>query len=578
MVPGNDTIYGYGGSDVLLGQAGDDSLDGGLGDDRLTGGAGSDVFSYTSGIDGLDAITDFSTGSDTYETNFITTNNTSSELILSASNVVVSNGDVGFNFDAGSYELLKYSFNFSTDRDSGATFSETVEDPLSVFDLLQALEGQLALDAGGSIDVATNGAFRAVTSDSSVLIQITNSENGNSYLLEAANNGDTILGITEVSLVAVFENATLTADDITSGDYVQLVTSYAWNPDDARSLETSNVPVGTVLEFVDAVNGSTLSSASESSGTITFHLTDAGLRNKAGFLREVSADLSVSQPVEPGVYWLVGSDDANILSAQVSLSSVTGNGILTKAVIAGLNNNDTITGLNIADEIYSGNGNDVIDAGNGDDFVNASGGNDWVTLLLDGNDTVDGGSNFDTLSLASGGYDLADLSNVTGFENVEFVGTAGTPISFMVPNSLTLGSDDGNAIIFSVAQANTAGVLIDASAVATGFIEIDANSSGLSATVSNMSGNDTIIGSQNTDYLAAGAGDDIFIGELGDDVFFGGAGRDTFVLESGSIDEIKDFIALDDYINVASFTSANWILDSNGQSFNSTPTFRERDR
>ena len=182
------------------------------------------------------------------------------------------------------------------------------------------------------------------------------------------------------------------------------------------------------------------------------------------------------------------------------------------------------------------------------------------------------GSNFDTLSLASGAYDLADLSNVTGFEYVEFVGTAGTPISFMVPNSLTLGSGDGNAIIFSVAQANTAGVLIDASAVATGFIEIDANSSGLSTTVSNMSGNDTIIGSQNSDYLAAGAGDDIFIGELGDDVFFGGAGRDTFVLGSGSIDEIKDFIATDDYINVASFTSANWILDSNGQSFDSTPT------
>ena len=262
-----------------------------------------------------------------------------------------------------------------------------------------------------------------------------------------------------------------------------------------------------------------------------------------------------------GTIALYGNNGANSLTGNASANVIVGG--------AGA---DTITGAGGDDNMDGGDGNDVIDAGNGDDFVNAGGGDDWVTLLLDGNDTVDGGSNFDTLSLASGAYDLADLSNVTGFEYVEFVGTAGTPISFMVPNSLTLGSGDGNAIIFSVAQANTAGVLIDASAVATGFIEIDANSSGLSTTVSNMSGNDTIIGSQNSDYLAAGAGDDIFIGELGDDVFFGGAGRDTFVLGSGSIDEIKDFIATDDYINVASFTSANWILDSNGQSFDSTPT------
>jgi Ca2+-binding RTX toxin-like protein len=216
---GVDTsIVGSQHNDSLMGGVGNDTITGGAGNDRLGGGGGADVFTYSSNSAGLDTFTDFSTGIDTYETTFITSNNTSSELSLSASNVVTFNGDVGFNFNAGSYELLKYSFNFSTDRDSGATLFETVEDPLSAFDLLQALEGQLALDAGGAIDVATNGAFSSVTPYSSFLLQITNSENGNSYLLEAANNDDAVLGITEVTLVGIFENATLTAADIVSED------------------------------------------------------------------------------------------------------------------------------------------------------------------------------------------------------------------------------------------------------------------------------------------------------------------------------------------------------------------------
>jgi hypothetical protein len=217
---GDDVINGNDGNDYIFGGAGNDTINGGAGNDTLSGGTGADVFRYASGSDGVDTITDFATGIDIYETTFITSNNTSSELILSTSNVGTSNGDVGFNFNTDSYELLKYSFNFSTDRDSGVTLIETVENPLSVFDLLQALEAQLALDAGGAIGVATNGAFSSATPYSSFLIQITNSGNGNSYLLEAANDGDTVLRITEVKLVGVFENANLTAADIISSDLI----------------------------------------------------------------------------------------------------------------------------------------------------------------------------------------------------------------------------------------------------------------------------------------------------------------------------------------------------------------------
>lgn len=84
LVPGSDAvdvltgtaadenIQGYAQNDILDGGAGDDLIDGGAHDDTLTGGDGQDLFAYRfnstgngvdphwNGIDGLDAITDFS--------------------------------------------------------------------------------------------------------------------------------------------------------------------------------------------------------------------------------------------------------------------------------------------------------------------------------------------------------------------------------------------------------------------------------------------------------------------------------------------------------------------------------------
>jgi len=62
---GNDVINGSAGTDNLYGEAGNDMLDGGAGNDMLSGGAGNDSFKF-SGLDqGIDAITDFTSGTDT---------------------------------------------------------------------------------------------------------------------------------------------------------------------------------------------------------------------------------------------------------------------------------------------------------------------------------------------------------------------------------------------------------------------------------------------------------------------------------------------------------------------------------
>ncbi|MCZ8118971.1 MAG: M10 family metallopeptidase C-terminal domain-containing protein [Microcystis sp. LE18-22.4A] len=60
----NNTLTGGGGNDQLTGQNGNDSLIGGFGDDLLTGGNGSDNFIFNSSNLGIDAISDFTSGSD----------------------------------------------------------------------------------------------------------------------------------------------------------------------------------------------------------------------------------------------------------------------------------------------------------------------------------------------------------------------------------------------------------------------------------------------------------------------------------------------------------------------------------
>jgi len=64
---GNDILSGGAGNDTLNGGAGNDILLGGAGNDILTGGAGNDTFVFESILDGIDSITDFTSGQDRLE-------------------------------------------------------------------------------------------------------------------------------------------------------------------------------------------------------------------------------------------------------------------------------------------------------------------------------------------------------------------------------------------------------------------------------------------------------------------------------------------------------------------------------
>jgi Ca2+-binding RTX toxin-like protein len=61
---GNNLLAGFAGRDVLIGQAGADTLVGGAGGDVLTGGADADTFLFEAPGDGVDRLTDFTSGVD----------------------------------------------------------------------------------------------------------------------------------------------------------------------------------------------------------------------------------------------------------------------------------------------------------------------------------------------------------------------------------------------------------------------------------------------------------------------------------------------------------------------------------
>lgn len=62
---GDDLLFSGGANDVVSGGNGNDSLRGGMGQDVLTGGRGNDQFQFGAPGDGVDTITDFSSGVDT---------------------------------------------------------------------------------------------------------------------------------------------------------------------------------------------------------------------------------------------------------------------------------------------------------------------------------------------------------------------------------------------------------------------------------------------------------------------------------------------------------------------------------
>ncbi len=97
----NDTLFGGADNDTISGGGGHDKLYGGAGDDILTGGGGTDQFFFARNH-GMDAITDFTVGSDSLVLANTTINFTNEASVRNASRAETVDGVTGVMINTGS--------------------------------------------------------------------------------------------------------------------------------------------------------------------------------------------------------------------------------------------------------------------------------------------------------------------------------------------------------------------------------------------------------------------------------------------------------------------------------------------
>jgi Ca2+-binding RTX toxin-like protein len=196
------------------------------------------------------------------------------------------------------------------------------------------------------------------------------------------------------------------------------------------------------------------------------------------------------------------------------------------ALFVGTNGNDTISPATISagvlivpagsdlsgnDNIASLEGDDVVEPDTGDDVAALGGGDDrFIWNPGDGDDTVEGGADTDTLEFNGAGG--VDIMTVTTLEEGRF-------LFFRDPADITI-----DATNVEVIEANGLG----GNDIIIAALQTDPE---VSLIVDGGDGNDFIIG---------GAGDDDIEGGTGDDVAFGGGGNDRFTWNPGDGDDTFD--------------------------------------
>lgn len=199
---------------------------------------------------------------------------------------------------------------------------------------------------------------------------------------------------------------------------------------------------------------------------------------------------------------------ANVAVSTIGLTLLFG-GTFTDIEGLLLGANDSLSGSKFNDHLLGYDGKDTFSmGGGGNDHVEGMSGNDMFNFAgkFDANDSVDGGADRDTLTLAGDYSDGVTLGN-TSIIDVE-------TISLTKAHSYFLTMADGN-----VAAGKS--VIIDGTKLlATDHVTIDGTAETDGAFVfRGGAGNDTFIGGHGKDTFTGGAGADVMTGNGGVDAF-----------------------------------------------------------
>ena len=567
--PGVDTIDGLGGNDTINGLQGNDLLIGGDGDDTiLSGGAPQSVVGGFNAFDVLQG----GPGNDV-----LIAQGGLSILHPGAGNDTITDQSTGTAFD---FSRLDYSLSQSAivANLTAATIT-TVQVPELSTDL-----------APGNIDAGLDGidtvsgiyVLRDSPFDDQIFVDGAHHTTGagGSFLEVRLGAGDDRVEFANLSTARIsFQNAddgvnaslvtgTAVDNNLANGDQIGNDTFTGANS--LRGSLFDDVLTGTenlaVNEFFRGSGGNDTINAGIGIDTLQHFDSPAGITvDLTAEIDQVSNDGFGGVDQISGIENVSGSLFSDIITGDGENNSILG--FAGNDVLNGGGGNDFLSGDFGANQGANGGfgGNDTIDGGSGNDFIRPG----------EGDDLVDGGADFDTVSYGfgatsgivftggvagsgtvtrngAGGVDSIGNDTLTSIERIE-----GTPFADIFNGGDTptafdpLGGADvvNGGIAFDFIQyvglapgAGNAGVTLTFTSTGTGTVTEP------TGTVDSFTGIDGVVGSpgndviggdddpntldgwQGNDTIFGGDGQDLLVGGLGADIIDGGAGNDTIWL------------------------------------------------
>ena len=512
---GNDTLIGGTGGDLLLGGSGNDLLDsrggggsslsGGLGDDTLLGGDSNDTFSGGPGNDsiiggsGTADLIDFAYASQAGESVSITGSGTT----FTVSGLV--NGSVVETDTLVNIEVLHLT-----------QYADTV--------LLSNATSDLSIIGQGGADsiIAGSGNDTIIASASSADVSLAGSEGNNSII---GGSGD---------------------DTITAGAGNDIIIGGAGNDVISAGAGNNSIIGQGGADSIIAGSGNDTITASASSAGVLIAGGDGNNSIIGG-----SGDDTITAGVGNDI--IIGGAGNDVISAGYGTNSIDGgNGTADTVDYSFLNGAGSISIAATGATAFSAVGPGVSDTlANVEYFVGTSG-NDTMDMHLatsdlslsgsagadsfiggTGHDTIDGGTDRDAVSYAdldgtANGVTLTMGADAATFSAVITPGDRDTLINIETlaltshADSVNLSSASANLSISGRGGADTI-----IGGLGSDTIDASASASTAAVVLTDLSGNNLMIGGAGNDTITTGSGNDTIIGNLGNDVIDAGSGMDT---------------------------------------------------
>jgi len=645
---GDDTLNGGIGNDTLDGQQGDDVLFGSSGGDEIHGGSGNDTISY--GGDVIGVVIDLgnldASGGNAQGDQF-----RSVENVIGSQGGDGITGDLGNNVLQGFGGDDVIIGGGGSDRIEGGGGNDTLESGVNSIVLRKEQDTQNATSATAvsvdgffgtfddpTIEDATTRPHATVYGDAHGGLElysftVTGASPGSPvtgvFDIDRTTGGvDSVLrildtdGVTQIArnddnfLVdagsADFQDSQILQTFTVDGVYFVEVANFLGGPGDRPitagesyalhvSLDNAAVASPVTVSLLDGGTGA--DSMTGGLGVDNFLVDDLGdvAEDVAGGLGDDNVQSSVTHTLSQFIenLQMTGFADANGTGNTLdnSIFGNDGNNILSglggNDFIAGSNGNDTELG-GAGDDTIIGNafGDDSLDGGADTDLLNFEFASEGVTASL-------GATGAQVFRAGLGSDTVSNIENLDGSQQADTLfGSAGNNVINGLGGSDTIAGGAGDDMMDGGAGFDllnyffaSGGVTVDltnqgtAQAVGGGqgtdtfmsFVDVNGSNTGNDSITGDaqsnflfgFGGNDTLNGGAGSDQLTGGAGLDLLDGGINSDILVGGAGNDT-LLGGGGDDNLRGDGGNDSLVGDIGSDTASYILDTAGVTVNLT--------